>query len=356
MFGVIWLHVVVSPLQDLSNIPLWWTANLGAALSAPAVPLFFMISGALLLKDERTSDLSFLFRCRLPKIMVPLCTWSALILVHLFLTDPAAGWEALGRILNNPVAVPYWFLYALVPIYLLSPLLKRMTDHIGPSHWRYMMALWIICTLGLHTLRTFAPPELELTFTEHWTLNLNLVGGYLGYFLLGACLDRLEKLPSPALLASASAAMAAIIALGTWWDSRTLGYYSTRFADYLNLFTFAYAASLFLLCKALFQHREDGDRQLSLLSALSFPVYLMHPLVIGVGKLVWTQLFAHPTPTTLAELFLFFLLACLVCILSGLLLASIPVVCYLFTGQTYRQACSLSNLQALFRGKAKKTD
>jgi len=351
MLGVIYLHVAAGALRSLDYHSLWNFSNFFACLSTPAVPLFFMMSGALLLNEEKTADLSLLFRKRIPKVLVPLLTFSAVTLLYSVARGNAAGTlTGLSHLLNTPASVPYWFLYALIPMYLISPMLKKMVDGLTDSHWNYMMGLWVFFTLGLYTIRTFVPAEYELVFTEHWTLNLNMIGGYLGYFLLGAYLERWERLPSRKILCAVIAAVLAVSVLGTHWDTYDKLMYLDRFTNYLTLFTFLLSAAIFLLCKSCLRGREETGRLLPLLSGLSFTVYLIHPLVIGVGEKLWTVLFGTLGPGTILQQLGFYAAVSLTCILSALILASIPGVCYLFTGQTYAGACKSCNLQA-FWGK-----
>lgn len=353
MLGVIYLHTAAAALRDLTNIPLWNYSNLLVCLFTPAVPLFFMMSGALLLQEEKTADLSSLFRHRLPKILVPYLAWTALVLSYQVCTGQRdAALTALSQLLNNGVAVPYWFIYALVPIYLLSPFLKRMADHLDDCHWHYMMALWVALTIGLHTVRSFVPSQWILTFTEHWTLNINMVGGYLGYFLLGAYLERLERLPSRKALILTTLFLWGVIVAGTRWDTFAHGAYSSRFTDYLALFTMALAASMFLLAKVCLRERNYHGKWISCLSGLSFGVYLIHPLALGLGALVWGKLITSPpVPVTILQQTLYYLAVTLFCILACLVLSSIKPLCYLFTGQKFEVACKTSNLFALFSAK-----
>lgn len=352
MLGVIYLHTAADALHKLASMPIWELSNVLACLFAPAVPLFFMMSGSLLLGKEQTADLEHLFRRRLPKILIPYLAWTALTLLYWALTGQGqTALTSLSRLLNNGVAVPYWFLYALVPIYLLSPLLKRMTDHLEDIHWHYMISLWVILTLGLNTVRSFVPERWLLTFTEHWTLNINVVGGYLGYFLLGAYLERLRRLPSRRVLALCAAALWALSILGTRHDTFTQYAYSERFTDYLSLMTMALAVCLFLLAKSCLRERSCRGRLLPCLSALSFGVYLIHPLAIGMGKLIWSSLTGWPFPVTIPQQLLFYVLVSLFCVLACLVLASLKPFCFLFTGQPYAQACQRGNLFALFSGK-----
>lgn len=332
MLGVIYLHVASGALNRPQEEGLWALSSLIAALAGAAVPLFFMLSGALLLSQDKTARLDQLFRRRLPRVVVPALCWSGLILCYFLATGRGEQARAsLATLLNTPVVVPYWFLYALIPLYLLSPFLKLMTDRMEEGHWRYALGLWAGLTLGLATLRLFVPKELALTFTEHWTMNINVAGGYLGYFLLGAYLDR-HHTPKAAPLALGALACLCVSVWGTWWDTHRSMAYSTRFTDHLSLLTAALAALLFLLAKALWASRDSGP-VLTLVSGLSFPMYLAHPLVIGVIRLVWGRLFQHTDPLTAPGQLGFYLLAVLGSFAASLILSRIPVLSYLFTGQ-----------------------
>ena len=352
MLGVIYLHTVAGALRELDNTVLWNFSNIGVAFATPAVPLFFMMSGALLLDEDKTSDLTFLFRRRLPKVLVPLVVWSTLVLLYTVLQGDAAGArESAHRLLNTPVVIPYWFLYALVPMYLLSPLLRQMTSRMTRAHWNYMMGLWILLTLGLYTVRSFVPDAWELTFPEHWTLNVNFVGGYLGYFLLGAWLERWERIPPKGVLAGIAAGMIALSIFGTRWDTYAHSAYSDRFTNYLTLFTMLLSAAIFLLAKSCLRGKEEKGKLLSLLAGVSFPVYLLHPLALGLGERVWGRVIGLPAPGTIPQQVLFYVLVVLFCIGVSVILSSIPGVCYAFTGQRYAAACKSANLFALFRPK-----
>lgn len=353
MLGVIYLHTASGALRSLDLPVLWNFSNVLVAIATPAVPLFFMMSGALLLSQARTDDLSYLFRRRLPRILAPYLTWTALVLLYKVLTGNGAdALTSLSRLLNNGVTIPYWFIYALVPMYLLSPMLKRMTDHLTDAQWNYMMALWVCLTLGLSTIREFTPTaEWELAFTEHWTLNINAVGGYLGYFLLGAYLERWERLPSKKVLRAVIAALLALSIFGTRWDTFDKMAYSDRFTNYLTLFTMALSAAIFLLCKSCLRGREEKGRLLPCLAGISFGVYLIHPLAIGVGERLWARLTGALGPVTIPQQLLFYGAVSLFCIAACVVLSSIPGVCWLFTGQPWAAAKKTSGIQALLRKK-----
>lgn len=349
MLGVIYLHTAADCLQNPNHVSVWNFSNFVTAFATPAVPIFFMMSGALLLSSDQATDIRVLFRRRIPKLLIPLCTWSALILLYDAMSGDFAGaLESLQNILRTPAAVPYWFLYALIPMYLLSPMLKMMTDHLTQAHWNYMMALWIICTLGLYTLRSFVPDAWVSVFSVHWTLNLDLIGGYLGYFLLGAYLERLKRIPSKKILAAAIVVMLAISILGTRWDTYSHMVYSDRFTNYLSLFTFLLSAAIFLFAKSCLRGKEKTGKLLPMLSGVSFCVYLLHPLALGAAKQLWSHFTGLATLASIGQQLFLYLCVALFCITASVILSSIKPLCYLFSGQTFSAACKSSNLFALF--------
>lgn len=343
MAAVVYLHTAAGGLRQSEDMALWHLSNLLSSLAVAAVPLFFMISGALLLGSEKTDDPAYLLRRRLPRVAVPGLCWSLLVVGGVWLSQ--GGEAALLKLVNLPgisVITPYWFLYALIPMYLLSPLLKRLTDHMEERHWRYLLGLWVVVTLGLNQLSGFLPDPWYALLRENQTLNVSLLEGYLGYFLLGAWLDRMERPPARRILLAAALGSWAVIALGTWGVFLVTGVYGEQFATYRGVFTMLLSASLFLLFRDAFRGRRSG-RAAVLLSACSFGVYLAHPMAIELLQ----QLLGGglTVPGQLAV----WLLSLAGCILGVVLVSSVPGLCFLATGQRFRDACRESNVFALLR-------
>lgn len=350
MCAVVYLHAASASFYNLDNRPLWAMSNAVNVFATLAVPLFFMMSGALLLSQSSTADPAVVLKRRVGKVLVPLLAWSAVMLFYTALTQGReAALAGLKTILNTPANTAYWFLYALVPMYLLSPALKAMTDGLDRRRWRYLLLLWLGLTLGLATARSFLPQAWQLALTEHWTLNINAVGGYLGYFLLGAYLDRLDKLPARRLLVWGTVAAAVATAAAAWVDSYARGLWSDRFTGYLTVFTALRAAGAFLLLKSLFGEKETRSRWWKLLSGSSFCVYLAHPLAIFLSIRVWFKFTGLYDPATIPQQLLFYFCVLGECVALAAALASIPGLCYVFTGQRFSSACKGSNLFALFR-------
>ena len=347
MAAVVYLHTAAKALRNSSGL-VWHWANAVSSLATAAVPLFFMLSGALLLSEDRTASLSHLFRRRLPRLLVPLLAWSGVVIAAVWVQEGAEAALSIAAALpSTPAVVPYWFVYALLPLYLLSPLLKKMADGLSDSHWNYVVGLWLLLTIGLNTLHGFLPfgSVLRTLTGVHPTLNINAVGGYLGYFLLGARLSRLEKLPPRPLLWGTAAGLWALIALGTWRLFADTGSYDERFKSYLYLFAALLASALFLLLRS-YAGEHASPRWLTGLSGLSFGVYLTHPLALSFWTLVWGEAFPQ-TMTILPHHLLLYGTVLLSCLLGVFLAGSIKPLCFLLTGQRFSAACRESNLFAL---------
>lgn len=78
MFFVIYMHVASLPLSGEINGE-WLVLSAVTSLAYIAVPLFFMMSGYLILTSEKTKDISVLIRHRLPHLIIPLMFWTIII-------------------------------------------------------------------------------------------------------------------------------------------------------------------------------------------------------------------------------------------------------------------------------------
>ena len=68
--SVIFMHTAAGPLRAGINTG-WHLLNVCTSLAFTAVPLFFMMSGYLLMTSRKTADISVLLRHRLPRLVVP---------------------------------------------------------------------------------------------------------------------------------------------------------------------------------------------------------------------------------------------------------------------------------------------
>lgn len=344
MAAVVYLHTAAISLQTIENPVLWQFSNWLAALSTAAVPLFFMLSGGLLLGSGHTDDPSYVLRHRLPKVLVPGLFWSGLVIAGTwFIQGSEAALPLLLRLPHTTALTPYWFLYALVPMYLLSPLLKRMAEGMKPSHWKYLLGLWGVLSLARKSVYHLVPEPYNFFFFENLTLTVSAVGGYLGYFMLGAYLERMKRTPSRRLLWAVVLCDWVVISLGTWYYTAKTGVYSQHFLDYRGIFAAILSAAIFLLAKSYLAQGKGSGKALILLAGCSFGVYLSHPFAIKLVEVLLGE------PSGIPAQLLTWVLAVAGSVLGVVVVQSIKPLCFLVTGQKFSAACKESNLFALLR-------
>lgn len=278
MLLVIALHCasqyIVSP--SVYGTTSWWFLLVVNAFTRSGVPLFFMISGYLLLTDTRSREIGRFYKKRLPRILIPLLVWNVAYFIYFSLTSHMAlnGLAFISQIIDSGSAYHLWFVYALFGMYLLTPFLKRIVDTCSIKQLIWLEVL--VCFAG--TLRPI------FNVTTHLYLNLfePLANGYLGYFLLGYILGnaQIKKQGRAILYILGIAALAASVIANNLASSPqdirliTNGGY--------NISHFLTASAIFVLFKSVSWPEGRAVRAISGLSGITFGVYLVHVMVLDL--------------------------------------------------------------------------
>lgn len=102
-----------------------------------AVPLFFMISGALLFGKEEV--INELYRKRVFKIVLVLLVFS--LLQHIVYRN--GGIAYIQKMYTAGYVTAYWYIYAYITMLCMLPLLRRMAIHVTNNEYIYMFTLCI---------------------------------------------------------------------------------------------------------------------------------------------------------------------------------------------------------------------
>lgn len=294
-FMVILLHCA-SPLVQQSEFASssWWIAHLYDALMRACVPLFVMISGALLF--SKTMDLSTFLSRRFQRILLPFLFWAAIYLVvqHVILESNASlSWIMLS-VVRGPVSFHFWFIYMLLGLYLFIPILNSWVVQANAKHMLYFLAIWGFTLL--------LKPVIAIDPRLAPGLTLDYFGGFMGYLVLGFYLYRYgHKYSSgvvPGMLLFALGA--AITIAGPYYSGHISGEVDFLLYNYLTPNVAIMAIGLFLLFKNTTLPGRD-NRFIGLVSNHSYGIYLVHILVlrylfpaIGFDPISLSPLFGIP--------------------------------------------------------------
>lgn len=256
--------------------PSWPVIVAYEAIAHTAVPLFFMISGALLI--QRDEPVLTFYKKRYIKIIPPLVFWSLVYIpVISRWPDPPHHLSPIS-ILSGPVAFHLWFVYTLASLYLLVPILRAF-------YARASLPLKVIALVlaGIsQTWNHFFKGVLDLNFG----LDMHLFPQYVFFMLAGTFLyeHRSALTGSRAKQAISLGAYALLCALTAWLVKRdSVAHTSPRevFFNYDSMNILLASVSLF--CFLLTLRISKLPRLIEDIANKSFGIYLCHWLFLGAG-------------------------------------------------------------------------
>ena len=329
----------------------WHLLNIATSLAFCAVPLFFMISGYLLFTSANTRSIPHLFKKRIPRLLVPLIVYSFFSALWLNFST-AEGLNLRGALnlfvggLNNPVMIHFWFMYTLIAMYLASPILYGAVNGLDRSGRTYLFWL-IVVTMGLCTLVNVLPLSLRAYLPFRFFSELLAFSNYICALFLGWLFGSMERKISNKALIAAAVVDWAVITVMTWRLSVQNAAYTATWQSKSRGFELILAVCLFLLFKQnLDRPLGNLNRWITPIASLTFPIYLVHNLLISVmNRLHFPDLSAPQVlALTLSVLILAFLLTKTA--------ATIKPICFLFTGLSYKEACNTCNWIYTFKKQA----
>lgn len=278
--AVVMIHVTSGimdnyPISEVGTARALIWSLMQVALLRRAVPVFFMITGALLLDPSKEIGWSKVWGY-VRRMAIVLFTWGFLfcIMQRLF-TERALTLSLLTGslldLLSNKGFSHLWYIYALIGAYLLLPMLRTWVASADESDQRVMLAILFVFTCVVPTLN--AAFGLELSTFVWVTSSVFYV--LLGYYAHGRLElnGRMLAVGFGSLLVCMLLKTYGIVAVGEYW--KWLHGPACPFEAIWSL-------CVFLLAKRWFD-RQYAERGIVARGAdLSFGVYVLHPLFINV--------------------------------------------------------------------------
>ena len=114
----------------------WFTANIIECIFYFAVPIFFMIFGAMLIDFNKRYDLKTYFSKRITKTVIPFIAWSFIglalkLYIFKFLLDSSQVINltfVINQLLHGQLFDMYWFFIPLFGCYLTIPIFSLISD------------------------------------------------------------------------------------------------------------------------------------------------------------------------------------------------------------------------------------
>lgn len=241
------------------------------------VPLFFMLSGALLL--NRDYDLKDFFKKRFTRILYPAIFW---IIITSLLVYPFYNFDEVVKIVMGDNRYT-WFVWVMIGIYLIIPVLNSFVKEYGMKGVRYFLLVWAV-TIVLNTFNKFPFGRLELSY----------FAGYIGFVVLGYYLANTRFKMSDFSQIIIGVLLFVIFTIA---DMYTRYYHIHISTNYNSILVALAAIGVFIMFKALSEYLENRNSRthekikngrigylIFLISSCSYGMYFLNSLILKFIK------------------------------------------------------------------------
>ena len=234
------------------------------------VPIFLMISGALLL--NRKYELGDFLKRRFARIIYPFIFWIILISAQILYLNGSYT-KVWNTFIGNPSIT--WYFWTLIGIYLFIPVINTFIEKYGLKGCEYFLAIWFATII----LKTFSSYPLFPDF------NLDYFAGYIGYPVLGYYLNNREfNLTDKKRCILGLITLILSLGVFVYLDYNNINYISLIYQNIPMVFM---GAGMFVFIKYLdsitsFRHVKDNiiGKAIISISLCSYGMYFSHVIVL----------------------------------------------------------------------------
>jgi surface polysaccharide O-acyltransferase-like enzyme len=307
-----------------------------------AVPLFFAISGALMLGRDDGS-LKDLWSKRIMKMAFLLLIYSFIYYLRSIYvkSEPFSWHEFLKKMYTSQTAGHLWYLYAYIAYLACLPFLKSLVRTLEIKYYYYMIAMAVF-------FNGFLPIMEYLFWQGNHTLNENLKISWLvsnivlypciGYFMQNK-LDVVQMKRKILMLWLFNVAAILVCCYMTYYKGVVTGEFSEATSQtFFKCFAMINCMTIFVTIKYFFikiRLPQWIEHLITSLGKCTFGIYLLHMLIMKSSfiKQILNKMIACGAPSLLAVLVQCFIVM-LICYIITLILLKIPVLKRLVGGKT----------------------
>lgn len=283
---------------------LYWIYLFLAISAKTAVPIFFMISGGLLLEREET--LETLLKKRFLRFVIVLLAGTASHYAYF------ANWERselsmsglVERVFSGNMVTPYWYLYSYLGFLLMLPILRKLVSVLQTQDFVYLIGMYFL--MKLLSVVQFLVWKGSIEHSPYFSFFI--MGDNIFYPLLGYFVE--HRLPQKFYEKKYTyvAALSAIVTVGvccvlTFLQSRLFDVWDEGSTQtFFNTFIFVPAGCLYFIIKYWFAKHfvdEKISRKISAIGECTFGVYVFETIYREETKRV-LELLIQYFPTIIA--------------------------------------------------------
>ncbi len=302
--AVVTIHTVSSNVASIGEISslVWWIDNIIDSSVVWAVPLFVMISGALVLDSRRNGAWYAFYRKRFLKIGIPTFFWVFFyfIFFNLLHNTPLNFQVFIKQIIFEQPFINLYFLFIILELYILTPFITNITSNLDRRQGLCLSLLFLFIAIFWRPQRFVGTMFIP----------------YIGYYILGYYLrDILISIKQQIILLMSFLVFTLLVAVGTYLFASHIVYnYGDDFFFYRhsNVLVMILTIIIYMLFKSLdhfIASHKNFYRLIKGISTKTLGIYILHwPVRVIVFYVFFhTKEIIFPIPI-LAQMVLFIVL------------------------------------------------
>lgn len=250
-----------------------------------AVPVFFMISGAVMLNKETTSYRE-LYKHKVLRVCVLLVFWSAMhCLFKYFINNSVTDLSItafLKRLAISDWDGSLWYLYSYIAFLLSLPILQRIAKALSNKEYFYLIILAFVFSSLLPFVQYLlwrGQYGFNGNFNLGWLCATIFIYPMIGYFLQHRTKGKWNG-KYLVILWGVNVATICISCLLTHYQAKISGVLSEAESQlFHNMFVMVNAISIFATCQYVFAHiklHENLRKAITSMGGTTFGIYLLH--------------------------------------------------------------------------------
>lgn len=275
--AVVMIHVAAMafaywPLETFG----WAVCNVFDGCSRWSVPVFVMISGALLLAPQRTATIKDIWGKRIKKILILFIVWSSVYLIVL------GDHSTLRMTIDSFFGGYYhlWFLWMIIIVYACIPFLKKIVE--TPCIAWYFIGISFVCmSIVPYIVDWWGPGSIMQTYL---LAEGGFPVGFTAYFVLGYLLSTTSVSRILRRISYIGAVIGCVATLGlTQWLSNEQGYFYGNYYEYFSPTVLLTAVGVFIYAKThwMMLYTSINTKQTIInISKYTLGIYLIHIIIL----------------------------------------------------------------------------
>ena len=249
------------------------------SLARVSVPCFFMMSGSLLLGRTESVDKAL---ARAKKFFGVLCVWTVLyFLFNTFYTKQECDWRLF---LEKPAEAHLWYLYVMIPIYIVLPFLQVLCKGMGEALEKAFVSIGFIWLLVVHLMPYF---KLDLYFGLPGFGNRSYIFYLFCGYLITKYKEKIKMKQNQLLFLFFGGSMINVVLTAIMTEN--YGKHYERIFEYGSPFviisSLAFFAYIMRLGDGNVSLNERAKKWIDISCSCSFGIYLIHIMFLDCYKI-----------------------------------------------------------------------